>query len=90
MSKPADKLIVQVEYFTGQEEGDIGHPYYAASCDPIGLVTDGETFEELLANLQEALAASLDGADTLAEYNVIPNPRVILHMDMPSPYAKIA
>jgi predicted RNase H-like HicB family nuclease len=75
MQKPYDTLHIQVEHFTGQEEGedDTGHPYYVASCDVIGLVTEGDTFEELLSNLQEALAASLEDVDTLAEYNVLPD-----------------
>lgn len=90
MSEAQDTLHIQIEHFTGQEEGDVGHPYYVASCDPIGLVTDGDDFEELLANLQEALEVCLDDTDTVAEFNVIPNPRVVLHMEMPGHYAKTA
>ena len=80
MSNPQDTLHIQIEYFTGHEEGDddVGHPYYVASCDVIGLVTEGDTFEELLANLQEALDVSLEKVDTLAEYNVMPDAQIFL------------
>jgi predicted RNase H-like HicB family nuclease len=92
MGNPKDTLHIQIEYFTGQEEGedDVGHPYYVASCDVIGLITEGDTFEELLVNLQEALDASLEEIDTIAEYNVVPDARVVLQMDMPGYYAKTA
>jgi predicted RNase H-like HicB family nuclease len=90
MSEVKDTLHILVEYFTGQEEGedDVGHPYYVASCDTIGLVTDGDTFEDLLANLREALDVCLEDTDTIAEFNVVPNPRVVLQMEMPGNHAK--
>ena len=90
MSEVQDTLHIQIEHFTGQEEDDVGHPYYVASCDPIGLVTDGSSFEELLVNLREVLELCLEDTDTVADFNVIPNPRVVLHMEMPGPYAKTA
>jgi predicted RNase H-like HicB family nuclease len=92
MSTVLDLLTIHVETFTGHEEGedDVGHPYYVASCDVIGLVADGETFEELLANLQEALAASLEDRDTLRDYGVSPDARIVLQMEIPAHYAKTA
>ncbi len=90
MREIQDTLHVQIEHFTGEEEDDVGHPYYVASCDAIGLVTDGSNFEELLVNLQEALAVCLEDTDTVAEFNTVPNPRVVLHMEMPGHYAQTA
>jgi predicted RNase H-like HicB family nuclease len=92
MNKVNDTLDIEIKYFTGQEEGedDTGTPYYTATCVPVGLVTYGETFEELLGNIQEGLAAAMEGEDTIAIFNVIPTPRIVLHMEMPDPYAKIA
>lgn len=78
MTRPRDTLTVTVEYHDGQEEGDSGSPYYVATNDEIGLGTDGRTFEELRANLVEALDACLGDIDTVAEYNLIPNPRIEL------------
>jgi predicted RNase H-like HicB family nuclease len=80
MTQPRDTLYVTVEYYDGQDAGDVGYPYYVASNDEIGLVTDGKTFEELRANLVEALDACLSGIDTIADYNLVPNPHVELRM----------
>jgi predicted RNase H-like HicB family nuclease len=49
------------------------------------LVTDGETFEQLLKNLGEALELCLENA---AEFDLAPDPRVVITLEMP--YAKIA
>jgi len=73
-------LIIFIEYFNGQDEGDVGYPYYVATNDDIGLVTDGKTFEELRLNLRDALDACLEDIDTLTEYNLDPNPRIELRM----------
>lgn len=92
MAELRDTLHVNVEYFTGTEEGDddVGHPYYVASCEEIVAVTDGETWYELLDNIQEMIAASLEGEDTVAVYNLVPKPRVIVTMELPENYAEIA
>lgn len=78
---PSDTLHVVVEYFDGQDEGDVGYPYYVASCDAIGAVTDGQTLEELFKNIREVIALALDEEDTIEVYNVVPNPRVTITMD---------
>ena len=87
MSDVRNTLVVQVEYST--EDEDYG-PVYVATCDDIGLVTDGRTFEELLANLREALAVCLEDTDTVTEFNLRPNPRVILTMLLPESDAQTA
>ncbi len=83
MTEPRDTLYVMVEYYDGQDEDDVGYPYYVASNDEIGLVTDGRTFEELRHNLIEALDACLSDTDTLTEYNLVSNPHVELRMPLP-------
>lgn len=83
MTQPRDTLYVMVEYYDGRDEDDVGYPYYVASNDEIGLVTDGRTFEELRQNLIEALDACLSDTDTLAEYNLVSNPHVELRMPLP-------
>jgi predicted RNase H-like HicB family nuclease len=85
---PRQTLTILVEYFDGSDEGDDGLPYYVATNDEIGLVTDGRTFEELRANLADALDACLGDLDTVAEYNLVANPRVELRM--PLAYGEIA
>jgi len=80
MNTAKDTLHIRVEYFTGQEEGeeDVGHPYYVASCEEFVAVTEGDTWEELLKNIHEMLAAALDEEDAAAVYGVTPKPRQLL------------
>ena len=90
--KPRETLHIRVEYFTGREEGegDVGHPYYVASCEEIVAVTDGDTWADLLKNIHEMVAASLEGEDTVAVYNLVSHPRVVITMELPENYAEIA
>jgi len=92
MAEVQDTLHVRVEYFTGLEEGadDVGHPYYVASCEELVAVTDGETWNELMRNIHDMITASLEGEDTVAVYNLVPNPRVVITMELPQNYAEIA
>lgn len=92
MAEAQDTLHVRVEYFTGLEEGDgdVGHPYYVASCQEIVAITDGETWSDLMKNIHEMIAAALEDEDTLTVYNLVPNPRIIVTMELPENYAEIA
>jgi hypothetical protein len=90
MDHPNDTLHIVVEYYDGQEEGDVGYAYYVASCREIVAVTDGRTWGELMKNIQEMIAASLEGEDTVAVYNLVPNPRIVITMELPENYAEIA
>ncbi len=89
MSAPSDTLHVTVEYFDGQEEGDVGYPYYVASCDAVGVTTDGRTLDALFKNLREALELALNEEDTIATYNVVQHPRIVINVKLPD-YAQIA
>lgn len=90
MSDIRDTIHVHVEYFTGDEEGDVGYPYYVASCEEIVAVTDGRTWNELMKNIHDMISASLEGEDTVAVYNLAPNPRIVVIMELPENYAEIA
>ncbi len=35
---------VEVEHFDGQEEGDVGYPYYVVHSDELHFTTQGKTF----------------------------------------------
>jgi predicted RNase H-like HicB family nuclease len=87
MNEIRDTIRVNVEYSTDDEEYG---PVYVASCDELSLVTDGRTFEELLRNLREAIGVCLEDTDTVAEFNLVPNPQVILVMKLSESYAQIA
>ena len=53
-------------------------PYYVAACEEIVAVTDGRTWHELMQNIQSMIAASLEGEDTVAVYNLVPNPGIVI------------
>lgn len=88
---PRQTIHVQVEYFTGQEEGadDTGYPYYVAACEEIVAVTQARTWNELMRNVHEMIRAALDEDDTVALYNLTPDPRIVITMELPANYAEI-
>ena len=90
MNKPKQSITVRVEYFSGQDEGDDGVPYYVASCDDLMFTTDGATFEELLANIRESLALCMEDTDSISEYNVAHDAYVQIVMNLPQVHAKTA
>lgn len=66
-----ETLTITIEYDDGKEEGyEDELPGFTAYCDEIGLVTEGETFEELLANLREVLPLCLEDTDLLEERGI--------------------
>jgi predicted RNase H-like HicB family nuclease len=73
-------LHIDVERTFDEEYGVV----YVASNDQIGLVTDGQTFEELLQNLQEAIAVCLEDTDTVTEFNLAPKPNIALQLRLPA------
>ncbi|HEY9664320.1 MAG TPA: type II toxin-antitoxin system HicB family antitoxin [Allocoleopsis sp.] len=48
---------------------------YVAECLEISVVTQGDTLDEVVKNLQEAVSLHLEGEDP-AEYGLVPNPSV--------------
>jgi predicted RNase H-like HicB family nuclease len=66
---------VGVEYSTEDEEYG---PVYIASCLELAVVAYGKTLDELLGNLRDAIASHLANVDTLAQYNLVPNPRIMI------------
>ncbi|MCC7448270.1 MAG: type II toxin-antitoxin system HicB family antitoxin [Anaerolineae bacterium] len=79
-----------MEYFDGQAEGDVGYPYYVASCVEITATTDGRTWAEFVKNIREMIALYLEGEDTVALYQIVPNPRIVVTMELPENLAEIA
>ncbi len=58
-----------------------GERYYIAECVEIAVVTQGETLDEVLANLQEAVALHLEGEDP-ATFGLAPNPSILVTMEL--------
>jgi len=58
-----------------------GERYYVAECVEIAVVTQGESLDETLANLQEAVALHLEGEDP-AQFGLAPNPTIMVTMEL--------
>ena len=58
-----------------------GERYYVAECVEIGVVTQGKTLDETLANLREAVALHLEGEDP-ADFGLAPNPTILVTMEL--------
>jgi predicted RNase H-like HicB family nuclease len=86
MGSIRNTVQIVVERTEDEEYGQV----YVATNDELGLVTDGANFEELLENIREVLALCLEDTDTVAEFNLVPNPRVVITMELPAKYAKTA
>ncbi|NQT83806.1 type II toxin-antitoxin system HicB family antitoxin [bacterium] len=55
--------------------------HYVAECLTIGVVTQGKTLDETIANLQEAVALYLEGEDP-AELGLVPNPALVITLEL--------
>lgn len=64
-----------------------GEKYYVAQCVEIDVVTQGKTINQVIKNLREAISLHLEGED-LSEYNLSPNPTMLITMEID--YAKAA
>ena len=58
-----------------------GEKYYVAECIEINVVTQGETLDETIANLREAVALHLEGENP-NDYGLAPNPTLLLTMEL--------
>ena len=63
-----------------------GESFYVGECVEIAVVTQGETLDDVVKNLQEAVALHLEGED-LAEMGLAPHPTLILTMEVEPAYA---
>jgi len=58
-----------------------GESRYVAECVEIAVVTQGETLDETMSNLQEAVALHLEGEDP-ADFGLAPNPSLLVTMEL--------
>ena len=86
-TQPRDTVHVNVEYNT--EDKEYG-PVFVASCEEISVITDGQTMDELLKNIKEAIRLHLEDVDTVRVFNLTPNPRIVVTMELPENYAETA
>jgi len=59
---------------------------YVATCDEIAVVTQGETLDEVTANLREAVALHLEGED-LAVLGFAAEPSIIVTLELAPTHA---
>ena len=69
-----DTIYVRVEYSTEDEEAG---PVYIASNDDLMFTTDGQTFEEMIQNVREAIALCMEDDKLVVELGLIPNPQIV-------------
>ena len=58
-----------------------GERFYVAECLEVAVVTQGETLDETLENLREAVALHLEGEDP-AEFGLVPDPAILVTMEL--------
>jgi predicted RNase H-like HicB family nuclease len=66
MSEVNDTIHINVEYFDGNDDGDVGYPYYVASCVEIAAITDAPSLDKLLKNIREMIETHLEDVDSVA------------------------
>lgn len=64
-----------------------GDHYYVAECVEIAVVTQGQTVDETLANLREAVALHLEGEDP-AQFGLAPDPTIVVTMELEPAHAQ--
>ena len=60
-----------------------GDTHYVAECLNLGVVTQGKTLDETIANLQEAIALHLEGEEP-ADYGLVSNPTLLVTIELGS------
>ncbi len=59
---------------------------YVATCEEIAVVTQGETLDEVTANLRDAVALHLEGED-LAALGLASDPTIIVTLELAPTHA---
>jgi len=68
------RRTIQVRIFRGEEK-------YVAECLDLSVVTQGDTLDEVTANIREAIGLHLEG-ENLAELGLAENPTVVAVMEL--------
>lgn len=58
-----------------------GETHYVAECLEISVVTQGQTLDETIANLREAVELHLEGED-LASFGLAPHPTLLVTIEL--------
>jgi predicted RNase H-like HicB family nuclease len=68
------RRTIQVRIFRGEKK-------YVADCLDLPVVTQGDTLDEVAANVQEAIALLLEGEDP-ASFGLSENPAIIATLEL--------
>ena len=68
------KRIVQFHIYKGEKQ-------YVAEGVDLPVVTQGKTLDELVANLNEAVALELEG-ENLADFDLAPEPSILANFEL--------
>ncbi len=68
------RRTIQVRIFRGETK-------YVADCMDLPVVTEGETLDETVANIREAIGLHLDGED-FGELGFCDNPAIVATMEL--------
>ena len=68
------KRIIQVRIFRGESK-------YVAECLDLPVVTQGDTLDEVTANIREAIGLHLEGED-LAELGLASDPAIVVTLEL--------
>jgi predicted RNase H-like HicB family nuclease len=59
---------------------------YVAECTEIAVVTQGQTLDQVVSNLQEAVSLHLDG-ENLADFGLVSQPTILISLELQLEYA---
>ena len=76
----AQRYTIQAIVYPGDESG------YVAECLNLAVVTQGQTLDETVQNLREAILLHLEGEDMM-ELGLVPHPPVLVSFEMEPVYA---
>ena len=74
MKKMMKRRTIQARIFRGETR-------YVADCIDLPVVTEGDTLDEVAANLREAIALHLEG-ENLAELGFAEDPAIVATMEL--------
>jgi len=74
------KKIIQVKIYKGEK-------FYVAECVDLPVVTQGETLDEVVENIREAIDLHLEG-ESLEEWDISPDFSVLANFELEPVHAK--
>ena len=72
--------VIQVKIYKGEK-------YYIAECLDLPVVTQGETLDEVVKNIREAISLHLEGED-LRDWDISPDFSILANFELEPIHAK--